>query len=403
MGGVKYIVKKELNRVFSDKKLIMSLFILPAIMVIGMLYLIGQMASNVEKDKDENIPVVYIQNAPEEVKTLIDQSELNAEITYLLATEATEGIKTDIMNGEAELLYVFEEQFSQKLEAYQEAGDEIASVDTYYNSSEDYSSVAKSMFDPLLINYQQNILAKRFGSLELLTAFHMNENELVDEERATGQALGLMLPYFLTMMLFSSAMGLGIDAIAGEKERGTLASMLLTPLKRQELVMGKLISLAILSSLSAAVYCGSMSVAIPLMINSMSDGESMNIAVRFQPEQVIELLLLMIAMVFLYVAIISLVAVLAKNTKEAGTYVSPVYIIVIVAGLITMYTGNKEPALFEYAIPLYGNAIAMQKILEGGIPLVNFLASIGGTIILALVLVAGITKAFNSEKVMFNA
>ena len=55
-------------------------------------------------------------------------------------------------------------------------------------------------------------------------------------------------------MLFQGAMGLGVDTITGEKERGTIASMLLSPIKRSQIVFGKLISLGILTALSSVIY-----------------------------------------------------------------------------------------------------------------------------------------------------
>ena len=68
-----------------------------------------------------------------------------------------------------------------------------------------------------------------------------------DEQKAGGKALGMMLPYFVTILLFAGAMGLGTDMVAGEKERGTMASMLVAPIKRSSIVLGKVFALMIIS------------------------------------------------------------------------------------------------------------------------------------------------------------
>ena len=76
-----------------------------------------------------------------------------------------------------------------------------------------------------------------------LTVFTVNSDNpdmvIQDEEKAGGKVLGMMLPYFVTILLFAGAMGIGTDMVAGEKERGTMASLLVSPIKRSSIVLGK--------------------------------------------------------------------------------------------------------------------------------------------------------------------
>ncbi len=78
--------------------------------------------------------------------------------------------------------------------------------------------------------------------MQSLTVFTVNSDNpdmvIQDEQKAGGKALGMMLPYFVTILLFAGAMGLGTDMVAGEKERGTMASMLVAPIKRSSIVLG---------------------------------------------------------------------------------------------------------------------------------------------------------------------
>ena len=75
-----------------------------------------------------------------------------------------------------------------------------------------------------------------------------------DDQKASGKALGMMLPYFITILLFAGAMGIGTDMIAGEKERGTMASLLVTPVKRKSIVLGKVFALMTISGISSVIY-----------------------------------------------------------------------------------------------------------------------------------------------------
>lgn len=407
MSGVKYIIKKEFTRVFTDKKLIFSLFILPVIIMVGMYSLMGKLQSSMVDDIEKHVPSVYIQNMPEGFKGVMASANFTGNIINIEPGADVTEIKDGILKGTTDLLVVFDTDFLNKVSNY-ETGEGIPEVKTYYNSSEQYSSSVRNSFvSQVLPVYQQQLLAERFGDLSKLTVFRVDVDPessiIVDEGKAAGKALGTMLPYFITLMLFAGAMSLGVDAITGEKERGTMASMLLTPLNRRDIVLGKLFSLSLLSALSAAIYAVSMIVSMPGMLKELTGGNLDNLSMRLSAEQIIQLFVVMITLVYLYVALVSLVAVLSRTAKEANTYISPMYIAVIVAGMITMFTGSGSIPLERFAIPVYGSALSIQQIFSGELTMVQFGATIGGTIVLSIILTILITKAFNSEKVMFNA
>lgn len=407
MSGTKNIIKKELFRVFSDKKMIFSLFILPAVMIIGMYSLMGVLFENMMTDIETHIPRTIIQNAPEGLDEAIDASQFDGDITYVDSIDDITSTKDDILNGNTELLIIFEDGFIEKINSYNNAGDPIPEVKTFYNPAEDYSSIARSNFvEQVLGVYQQSILAQRLGNMEQLQVFHIDKDPsssvIVNEKKADGKLLSTMLPFLINIMLFAGAMGLGVDAITGEKERGTLSSMLVAPIKRSEIVFGKLISLAILSSISAAIYAFSIVIALPLMMGGISGGAMGDMKISFALIEMIQLLVLMLVLVYLYVALVALVAVIAKTSKEANTYVMPVYIIVMLGSLMT-YMGSGQTKLEYFLIPIYNSAICMQNLLIGELTALQFGLTVGTTALLAAIVTGLITRAFNDEKIMFNA
>jgi sodium transport system permease protein len=407
MNGTKNIIKKELARVFHDKKLIFSLFIMPAVMIVGMYSLMGSLMSNMMNDIEEHIPAVYIQNAPEDLPEVLTAMEYNADVEYLKASDNTDDLKDGILNGTVDLLVVFEEGFADKINGYQSAGDPIPEVKTFYNSAEDYSAAARENFvNGVLNTYQQSYIAQRLGNMEQLQVFYIDKDpvssNIVDEKKQDGRMFGMLLPFLINIMLFAGAMGLGVDAITGEKERGTLSSMLVSPIKRGEIVFGKLISLAILSSISAAVYAVSIVVAMPILMNGATGGAMEGMSLQFTPFEMIQLLIIMMVVVYLYVALVALVAVLAKTAKEANTYVMPVYILVMLGSLMT-YSGAGDSKLTNFFIPIYNSAVSIQNLLMGELTMAQFGVTVGTIIVLAAIITSLITRAFNSEKIMFNA
>lgn len=405
MDRIKNIIKKELTRVFTDKKMVISLFIIPGVLIMVMYSIMGGLISNLEKDIEAHIPTVYIQNAPEDLDNIIEAVNYNGYITYLNISDSTNHITDGILKGDIDLLVVFDEGFRETIQSYKEIGDPIPEVRIFYNPSEDYSNAAKSNFTAsVLYSYQQSLLAVRLGNIEQLQVFHIDKDPeagiIVDESKANGKFLAMLLPFLINIMLFQGAMGLGMDSITGEKERGTLSSMLLSPIRRSEIVFGKLISLGILTSLSAVIY----TVSVVIGIQKLGGGAMGAMAsIKFTPIQIIQLFALLIVLVYLYVSLVALVAVYARTQKEAGTYVTPLYILVMLGSIMTMFSSIGEKGIEYYAIPVYNGAIAMQDLLVGELTMAKFGVTVGSLALLALLITTLITRAFNSERVMFNA
>ena len=405
MKGTKNIVKKELTRVFTDKKLVINLFVLPGVLIMVMYSIMGSLISKMETDIKTHIPTIYIQNAPEDLDYIIDAVDFEGNITYISSKDSTTHIKDGILKGDIDLLVIFDEGFIETIRSYKDFGDPIPEVRTYYNPSEDYSNAAKGNFTASVLHaYQQSLLAERLGNIEQLQVFYIDRDPeagiIVDESKANGKFLSMLLPFLINIMLFQGAMGLGMDAITGEKERGTLASMLLSPIKRSEIVLGKLISLGILTSLSAVIY----TVSVVVGIQRLADGAMGAMTnIQFTPVQIVQLFVMLIVLVYLYVSMVSIVAVYARTQKEAGTYVTPLYILGMLGCILTMFSTGGEKELKYYAIPIYNGAIALQDLLVGELTMVKFGVTVGSLAIVAFLITTLITKAFNSERVMFNA
>ena len=400
MRGLKVVFNKEMRRVFREPKMIFSLFILPVILMIGIYALIGYLGKNMTQDIEEHKSIVYVENMPEEISGLMGDFMDQSQVTVFDESSDLEAMKALVADGSIDLIVIFPENFMESVESYTEGG-EIPDIQVFYNPSEDYSNEAwtrlNTVFDDSI---RPALLTQRIGDLKMLdvfTVYASGGGTIIDEQRAAGQILSMMLPYLITILLFAGTMSLGTDTITGEKERGTMASMLVTPVRRSDIVLGKLLALTCMSMLSAAVYIIALVVAMP---QTMGTGD---LAFSFNASQVLMVIVLMILLAFFYVSLVGLVAVLAKTMKEATTYVSPLYIIVIVAGLFTMLSTSGGHETWEYLIPIYNVALALGEIFTQELTVVHFLLTIGSTLVYSALLSGVIVKAFNSERFMFNA
>lgn len=401
------VIKKELKRVFSDRRLVFSSFIMPAIMIFVIYSIMGNMLSSRVSDIKEHQSVVYVQNAPEGFEQYATNEDLNMNVNFISSGDDISAIKEDIKVGNVDLLVQFEEGFIDKVKGYDQL-DVPPQVKTFYNPSEDYSQRGRSNFvSVVLSDYQRELLTQRFGNESHAVAFDIDRDNAAsivqDEKKASGQGMSNILPMLIAIILFSGAMGIGIDTIAGEKERGTMATLLLTPAKRETIALGKIIGLGIVAIISAITSFIAIIASLPSSSNVLTGESSVNLgALQFTPLQMVQLLVIMLTLVAIFVGLISLISVRARTVKEAGTYIAPVYMVVMIAAFSTLF-GSGAEELYQFAIPIYGSVSAIKAALSFDLTMNQFLVSALSAFITSLILVRLITMTFNDEKVMLNA
>lgn len=403
--GFKVILSKELKRVFGDKKMVFSLFILPIILIAG---IYGMMFFLVDKQKssiNEHVSEVFVQNMPDNFSELMSK-HTECKINVIPAGESADTYKDKLLDGTYDLVVVFPENFYENFKNA-DATSALPDIKTFYNPSEDNSGEARTRFtETYLEEYKQLLLNERFGSLNYAMVFSVDADNpdmiVQDDGKATGKILGTIIPYLITILIFGGAMGLGVDTIAGEKERGTIANLLISPIKRVDIIMGKIAALAIVSVLSAGVYVISFIGSAVVLSKKSGMGEMFSrLSLNFTSLQIVQFVVLLLGLVLLYVGIIGFVSLMAKNIKEAQSFIMPVYIIVMFAGMITMYSGDVTSG--SYMIPVYNTSAAFKGIFERTITMNQYLTSTIITYAFAGVMVCLMAKAMNSEKIMLNA
>lgn len=400
MRGIREIFGKEIARIIKDKKMLFSVFLLPALLMVGLMALIGNLQKNMMADIDNHVSVIYAENLPESFQNFLNVGGYTYDLREMKAESV---VKEELASGQADLWIAFPDRFEENIASYQD-GDGVPQVKVYYNPSEEYSiSAFQEVTGTVLEGYRQTLLAGRVGDLEQLMIFTVNTDnpEMIvqDEKKANGKELGMMLPYFITILLFAGAMGIGTDMIAGEKERGTMASLLVSPVKRSSIVLGKVFALMVISGISSLIYVAVMVVSMPMISGTLSGmgTEGLKLSITFGQGAMLAGIL--IALAFLYSTLIVLFSVFAKSTKEANTYVMPAYILVLVIGLMSMFT-NQDPSAGAFCIPLYNSAIVLKNILSQEVTAMQYVLTLVTTLFCGAVLTGVIVKAFDRETIM---
>jgi sodium transport system permease protein len=218
------------------------------------------------------------------------------------------------------------------------------------------------------------------------------------ENKGIGQGLAMLLPMLIVMFLFSGAMSIGPDSIAGEKERGTIATLLITPVKRSEIAIGKVFSLSVISLFSAT----SSFVGIMFSLDNLIGNNDINSFEIYGINEFLMLFVVILSTVFVIVGLISVISAYAKTIKEASTLILPFYFSSVVIGISTMFSGEASASLVSYLIPIYNSVNMIIAILTFEVNALHFAINVGANVVYLAIFIFILNRLFQSEKLMFS-
>lgn len=398
------IVKRELYRVFTDKRLVFSAFILPALSIFLLYSFMGRMVDQEIDDIYGHRSQIKVYEAPGSFLEFWDENKSHYELEIDFKEAELKDAKEALKIGDLDLVIVFDMNFDDRVKDYDMA-EVQAHISTFYNPTEEYSKNARArILSGMLEDYEMVLLTDRFGQASYATGFAVDtnnpNNEVYDPAKAAGQGFALVFPLLIGILLFAGAMGIGMDTIAGEKERGTMTALLLAPVPRKTIALGKVIGLAIISVISASMSFIAILASLPNSGDLVTGGAAME-GINFTPLMAAELLLIMLSLVAIYVGLICIMSVQAKSVKEAGTYISPIYMFVMFSAFSTMFQ-RGEPGLYLFALPVIGNIMGIKQLLSFELSLIEFATTFSASVITAMVLIVFITRAFSDERVMMK-
>ncbi|MCQ2294750.1 MAG: ABC transporter permease subunit [Bacteroidales bacterium] len=234
------------------------------------------------------------------------------------------------------------------------------------------------------------------------TAYYEYEASIGETDQdELGDILGNLIPMLIIMLLFSGSMAVAPTAIAGEKERGTIATLLVTPMKRSELALGKIISLSCFALLSGLSSFLGIILSLPKMLQmGAEEADQLNMALPYQTSDFALILLLIISTVLIIISAISIFSAWAKDVKSAGTMITPLMLFIMMAALTPMIGSPSSPLL--YLIPVYNSAQCMASVFSFKVEMLPLIITIASNILYTMGAVVALAKMFNSEKIMFS-
>ncbi len=373
------VFKKELARFFGDFRLAFVTILLPGLMIFAVYSGMGLiMASMTSAPADYEYKIVAV-NMPSSLVPEFDKAGLSCEeIGENDVDQARENIKTE----KIDVLVVFPVDFDLLISMR----ESIPSVVVYCDSTRTESQEAYNAVANLLESYENN----------LSNLFDVTMSNLADEKELVGTVMATIMPMLLLVMLFTGALSVTPESIAGEKERGTIAALLVTPAKRSHIALGKVSALSLIALLSGLSSSIGVLASVPQIIGDsvISGGVSYSFGDYALLASVI------MSTTVLFVGILSIVSAFAKTVKEATSWSSPLMFVAVAISFATMFVTTNSP--FAYVVPLYNSAQCMSSVFSFSVVPVNFVITVISNVVYTGLCVFALTKMFNNEKIMFS-
>ncbi len=399
------LFKKELARVFSDKKLVVSAFILPGVLIFAIYTFIGVVIEGFSDNLSTSESIIYVNELPDSVESYFQNSQfieyhedtdqylIGQKLITFLYAEDVEQIKLGIEEGNVDLYVEFDLEFDSKIAAV-----EPTYINTYYNSAKNNSSVTHSVFMSMMSLYQDDVILDRVGAEQLIT-FGYNTNDITAV--TISPVLTGLLPMLILTFLLSGAMSVGLDMVAGEKEKGTLTIYLLTPVSRFTIALSKVCSLAVMTLIAAAssllgIYASKGTFADLYGVSESGSGMGFGIGDFFGIAVVV------LSLAILVTCVITLISLMSKNVKQATTALTPVMSISIIASFLLVLIDTMPESPLLYLVPLFNSALVIKGILMTEATTAMIFAATISALIYSGLIILSIKLLMGKEKVIFG-
>jgi sodium transport system permease protein len=384
------IFRKEVKNVSKDRRAIFSNYLLPFLLMPAMFLGITYFENLQSSDLQEQVYSIGIVNADGPAF-----SRLLAETIDFTAPDAPAPVPgsdpADL--GSVDIWVVFPEGFA--------AGDRAA-VEIYASSTSTDQRYAAEIIRRSVQQYTRGISDMRLAELGLsmdeLESLQVIAVDTAPVESQAANFLALFLPYAIIVYLFAGSMSMGIDTTAGEKERGSFSALLVNQISRSSIALGKILFVVTSSLLNAAMSFAGLLLAFSLS-SVLLGGGVFSGTVTLSPLSIVSLLLVLLSGAGLAATVIVMLGSMAGSMKEAQGYIGPIYILVILTGVITM---SMDPAssLSLYAVPVLNLIFSIKAILLSQASIQALLITVSVNLLIVIALTWLTSRIYNSERIL---
>ncbi len=403
---------KELLELTRDKKTLIFTILLPTLIMPVIMLGFGALSAKIAKKAVEE-QLSYAIIGEENYSELANLLKSNETITLKELSTETDA-ESAIKNEEIRFAVKIPEDTRQRIEQ----GLSVE-IELFYNDSSTTSGIIYRRVEKILESLDEQLSNSRMSLLGLTTEqragliepLKIKKVTTANKRESLGEKIGGFLPYILILLGLTGAMYPAIDLGVGEKERGTLETLLLTPIPRFQIVFAKF--LVIFTTSFLAVFFSLISFALmitifgPMMFSAMSAGGNeaitslLNTFASISLVDVLLMFLMLVPTAAIFASLLLSVSIYARTFKEAQNYMSPIMMISIFPLILALLPGVKLDWVWA-SVPLTNVALAIKEIFKGTIDYQMLLVIFGSTSIVAGALLYLCSWWFQREQVLFR-
>jgi len=387
---------KELIDVLRDRRTLMFMVVIPVL--ITPLLVVGSIKFQEYQNKksEEKLLKIALINETDDViiKGLLSEQK-GVEIIEDINLDSLEaGIKTDSIQGGMHI----EKDFLADI-----SSNSTGQIDIYYKSS-DLMSRSKKRMKAALENYKNIVVTERLNNFnideKLLEPLNVVDVDMSTAKETIGKAVGGFIPYILVMFIFLGAMYPAIDLGAGEKERGSLETLLSSPATKFEITMGKLLVVSLTGLVSGLVSVLGISSSL-FFIDNIPEQIQSTIMELISPFMILSVIILMIPIAIFFASMLLSISFYARSFKEAQSLMAPLNMVIIVPLFLSLGPGME----IDHAtalMPLINVGLLTKEILAGSVEPIYFIETLLSLLFFAAVGIRFSVYWFDKENTIFR-
>jgi sodium transport system permease protein len=282
------------------------------------------------------------------------------------------------------------------------------SVALHYDQTSQFSAIAAASVRRFLEAYLRDIVSAKLDALGYSYSDLSPPLAVTTADIATGESFGRaflsrLLPYFMVLAVLAGAMGLGAEITAGEKERSTIATLLVSHLSRTEIVLGKFLTVLAISLSSCFLSALGLLVGVYALGSGLTPSSLPTSAVfRLDAAALGWMLVVLVPLAVILAALVVIVGTYARSQKEASTYLLPIYMVIVLVGMVSM-TGTGTFGGAQYLIPIANALYVLQSVIVGDVVFRDIVLTLGANVLCGAGLIALAIQLFKREAVLFRS
>ncbi|MGQ9897009.1 MAG: ABC transporter permease subunit [Acidobacteriota bacterium] len=392
---IRFIYGKEMRETLRDKRVLFSVFVSPLLITPLLLVVIGYFANRKVAEEKAEVLTVAVVKAP----AALQETLARTPSLSLLLVEGPQEADALVAERRARIALIASPEAEQAL-----ANNQTLALELVFDPSNEKSIAALRRVQEALDEFDRTTINERLKRLHLdpslVRPTISTKRSIASDKNIGGLILGALLPYLVVLTAAFGGMTSAFDLGAGEKERGTMETLLVSPATRTEIILGKTLTIMTVSFASALFTIIGLVSSFAIGLSYFAQLTEGKIAISYTAVAVMTVVTLPLTL--LTSSLLMMLSAFARNQKEAQSYSLPFVMIVILPALLSLFVGDENP-LGMSLIPLLNCALAIKQSLSGSLTVGFFGLTLVSSAVYAGLAIAVCTALFQREEILFRS